>query len=312
MLVVVLRNLRFSFEAWQPQTMAKKLQIGNLSNQQGLAVMKYLTYILVALFVIISVPITTVVAAPLEKAHPVEQLVGEQLSYDVSFLWFKHLAEGSICLTRGEQPGTYLAVMEARTLGFASFVTKNRIEKYQTVMEIGPNGLLRPLIHSSHTFKGTGDAQKEKLTSYQFDYLNKQVQYKKIKYNRVDTDELLPLETDVPVYDILSAFYNLRLEAFGSLDKKIQVPTFHRKGVEEIVVVPATELKNDDRNFFSAQGTLCKVLVDPSIFKTNGRELFVSFDKSNRLERGIIKNVIGLGDVKGVLRHTTTLAQVAN
>jgi len=203
--------------------------------------------------------------------------------------------------------------MEARTRGVAAFVTKNRIEKYQTLMEIGPDGFLRPLVHSSHTFKGKGAEQKEKRTSYTFDYESRQVQYTKVKYHRVDADELLPLETDGPVYDILSAFYNLRLEAFGSLaQQEIHMPTFHRKGVEEIVVAPVNNLKRSDKKFFASKGTLCKVLVDPSIFKTNGRELFVSFDENNRLERGIIKNVIGLGDVKGVLRQVTTLAQVTD
>lgn len=273
---------------------------------------KYLCLLLSLLILAIG-QVATVSAAALSDTHPVEKLVGEQLAYDVSFLWFKHLAAGTIRLERGEQPGTYLAVMEARTRGFAAFVTKNRIEKYQTLMEIGPDGFLRPLVHSSHTFKGQGKDQKEKMTSYRFDYENRQVQYKKIKYHRVDADELLPLETDGPVYDILSAFYNLRLEAFGSLtEREIRMPTFHRKGVEEIIVAPVADLNNGDRQFFATKGTLCKVLVDPSVFKTNGRELFVSFDANNRLERGIIKNVIGLGDVKGVLRQVTKLAQVAD
>ncbi|NOY12236.1 MAG: DUF3108 domain-containing protein [Deltaproteobacteria bacterium] len=243
----------------------------------------------------------------------VESLVGERLTYDISFLWFKHLAEGSIRLERGEKLGTYLATMEARTRGFAAFVTRNRVEKYQTLMEVGPDGLLRPLVHSSQTFKGKGKDLREKKTSYTFDYLKRQVKYKKIKYHRITADETLPLGTAGPVYDILSAFYNLRLGAFGSFaQQSIHMPTFYRKGVEEIVVTPMVDRNGKDGKFFAADGTLCKVLVDPSVFKTNGRELFVSFDKNNRLERGIIKNVIGLGDVKGVLRPDSVLKRVAD
>ena len=265
------------------------------------------------LLILLAVSVPSGAVAALSEAHPVEGLVGEQLTYDVSFLWFKRLAKGSIRLERGEQPGTYLATMEARTRGFAAMVTKDRIEKYQTLMEIGPNGLLRPLVHSSHTFKGKGKDQREKMTSYTFDYAQGQVQYEKIKNNRIDADEVLPLGTDGPVFDILSAFYNLRLEAFGALEQQaIRMPTFYRKGVEDIVVTPVAKLDSNDKSFFSDGSSLCKVLVDPSVFKTNGRELLVSFDKNNRLERGIIKNVIGLGDVKGVLRQVTTLAQVSD
>lgn len=235
--------------------------------------------------------------------HPVESLVGENLSYDISFLWFKHLAEGNIRLERGERPGTYLAVMEARTRGFAALVTRNRIEKYQTLMEVSSDGWLRPIMHSSHTFKGSGKEQKEKKTSYSFDYQAKQVHYKKIKYQRVTDEEKFPLAADTPVYDILSAFYNLRLGAFGSFENgPIHIPSLHRKEVEEIVVAPITVFDGKNKKFFAASNMVCKVLVDPSVFKTNGRELFVQFDEHNRLEKGIIKNVIGLGDVEGVLR----------
>lgn len=243
--------------------------------------------------------------------HPVEMLVGEQFSYDVSFLWFKRLAEGTISLQRGEAPGTYLAIMEARTLGIAAFFTKNRVERYQTTMEIGPDGVLRPLVHSSHTFKGQGKTLREKKTTYTFDYVAGKVGYKKIKSNRITADELLPLGTDGPVFDILSALYNLRLGTFGSFaEQRIYIPTFHRKGIEDIVIAPAGDISRKDKKFFSKSGTLCKVLVDPSIFKTKGRELLISFDEQNRLQKGIVKNVIGLGDVKGVLRPAPVVAQL--
>lgn len=238
------------------------------------------------------------------SAHPIEALVGEELHYDISFLWFKHLAEGKIRLQRGEQPGTYLALMEAKTLGFAAFVTRQRIESYRTLMEIGPDGRLWPIEHSSHTFKGEGEKQKEKMTRYQFDFSGRKVHYKKIKYQQVTEDEWLPLESDGPVFDILSAFYNLRIGAYGGItEASISLPTFYRKGIEQIEIQPIPDPSLVDGRFFSRAGRLCKVLVDPSVFKTKGRELFISFDKENRLERGIIKNVIGLGDVKGVLRH---------
>jgi|GEM_PF-555807 len=252
----------------------------------------------------VSLLLPATVSASASLSHPIETLVGEQLTYDVSFLWFDQLAEGSITLEHGKVPGTYLAVMEARTLGVAYFITRHRVERHQTLMEVGPNGLLRPLRHSSHTFKGKGRSLQEKRKSYDFDYEIGQIIYKRVKNNRITSNQELPLETDGPIYDILSAFYNLRLEAFGALDQQsIHMPTFHRKKMQEIVVQPAIELSERDKKFFATEGTLCKILVDPSVFKTEGSELYVCFDKNNRLVRGIIKNVIGLGDVKGVLRY---------
>jgi len=247
---------------------------------------------------------------PLAK-HPIEALVGEQLSYDVSFLWFDRLAIGTIKLTRGEQPGTYVALLEARTRGFAAFVTENRIERYQTVMEIGPDGFLRPLIFSSHTLRGEGENQREMESSYSFDFEQRLVKFQKIKNHVIKADKVLPLETDGQVFDILSAFYNLRLGSFGSFDQgKIHLPTFHRKGIEEIVVAPV-KISNEEKGFFAGGNTLCKVLLDPEIFQTNGRDLLISFDENNRPQKAVVKNVIGLGDVKGVLRRAVNpVAQV--
>lgn len=246
-------------------------------------------------------------------SHPIESLVGEELTYDVSFLWFDHLAVGTIRLSRGEQAGTYLAVLEASTRGFAAMVTRDRIESIQTLMELGEDGLLRPLVHGSHSFKGKGDKQQEKITSYSFDYQAHQVKFQKIKNNRIYDDELLPLETDGPVYDILSAFYNLRSGSFGPLDgEQIVFPTFHRKGIEEIVFAPVDRDELQDADFFSTRNILRKILVDPEIFKTSGRDLLVSFDDSGRPQKAVVKNVIGLGDVKGVLRQTSPPLQASN
>jgi len=245
--------------------------------------------------------VTSTPAIPANQ--PIERLVGEKLSYDVSFLWFDHLAEGTISLTRGQQPDTYVATLEARTRGFAAFVTNNRVERYQTIMEIGPDGFLRPLVYSLRTLKGKGKNQREKVTSYSFDYEHRQVTYRKIKDHVIHADDILPLKTDDQIFDILSAFYSLRIGSFGPIDqRKIHMPTFHRKGVEEIVVAPIKKT-GENKRFFADDKTLCKVLVDPEVFNTNGRDLLVSFDENNRPQKAVVKNVIGLGDVKGVLRQ---------
>lgn len=247
------------------------------------------------------------------KSHPVDSLVGEELFYDVSFLWFDRLAVGIIRLSRGEKPGTYLAVLEAQTRGFSAFVTKNRREQFQTLMEIGPDGLLRPLVHSSHSLKGNGDKQREKITSYSFDYATRQVTFQKIKDHIIHADELLPFGTDGPIFDILSAFYNLRSGSLGPLDgEQVNLPTFHRKGIEEIVIAPVDSTTVTDSGFFAKNTIVRKVLVGPEIFKTNGRDLLISFDQSGRPLKAVVKNVIGLGDVKGFLRLSPPPLQASN
>lgn len=237
------------------------------------------------------------------QPHPVDSLLGEKLEYDISFLWFDRLAEGSISLTRGEEDGTYLVTMEAKTLGVAAFFTRNRVEKFQTMMRIGTDGLLQPLWHSSHTLRDKAKGKTEKISRYTFDYKSHQVRYQKLKNDRVYDDQWFELETDHQLFDILSALYNLRLGYFGPVgDERLLVPTFHRKGQQDIVIEPLTDISKKDRKFFSSAAKTARILVDPSVFGTKGRDVLASFDAMMRPQKGIIKNVIGLGDVRGTLR----------
>ena len=111
------------------------------------------------------------------------------------------------------------------------------------------------------------------------------------------------MEKDEPLFDILSALYNLRLGFYGQLGQEtLLIPTFHRKGTQNIVIEPLVSLSKKDRNFFASDTVRCRILVDPAVFGTNGRDILTSFDDHMRPQKGIIKNVIGLGDVRGKLR----------
>jgi len=235
--------------------------------------------------------------------HPINSLLGEHLDYDISFLWFDHLAEGSLSLETGPRAGTYLIVLQARTLGVAAFFTRNRVEKYQTLMEIGPGGRLRPVWHAVHSIRGEGASRKEKIAKYTFDYQAGKVRYQKRKNDRIYEDQWYDLAPDKPVYDILTALYNVRLGFFGPPGREqIVIPTFHTKGTQDIVIEPLDQKDIEDGQFFGNKNQLCRILVDPSVFGTSGRDILASFDQQMRPRKGIIKNVIGLGDVKGVMR----------
>ena len=50
----------------------------------------------------------------------VNSLLGEKLTYNVSFLWFKKIALGQISFETAENKGTYLATLTAKTHGMAA------------------------------------------------------------------------------------------------------------------------------------------------------------------------------------------------
>ncbi|HEY7745923.1 MAG TPA: hypothetical protein VIA07_06260, partial [Desulfuromonadales bacterium] len=65
-----------------------------------------------------------------ERPLSLAALVGESLVYDISFLWFERLAEGRLSFAAGERPGTYRAILEAKTLGVAAWLTGDRVPRY--------------------------------------------------------------------------------------------------------------------------------------------------------------------------------------
>lgn len=237
--------------------------------------------------------------------HPViDDLIGESLHYDMSFLWFERLAVGFIEFLPTADPGVYLLRMEARTRGLAARFTRNRVEKFETIVDIGSHGQLRPLSHRSHRITGSGDSISQRTVRYTFDYQDGTIRYERIKNGKVREDEWFDLNPEEPVYDVVSAFYNLRLGYFGMPGTdKILIPTFHHRGEQDILVEPVGKMRSAENHFFDDGGRLCRVLMDPAIFNTRSRDVLLSFDKQMRLDKGIIKRVIGLGDLRGVLRN---------
>ncbi len=233
----------------------------------------------------------------------IDTYVGEHLEYDISFLWFERLAVGEISLERSAAENTYLIVMQARTLGVAAFFTRDRVERYETLVRVAEDGFLEPLWYQSHTIHGSGKSRREKTKRYIFEYDNRQVRYQRLKNGEVYKETFFPMDPDKRLCDILSALYNLRLGYFGVVGtERITVPTFHHEGEQDIVIEPLGRVDAVDLDFLSASPYRFRVLVDPEVFGTNGRNLYVGLDKEFRPNLGIIKDVIGLGDVRGRLR----------
>jgi hypothetical protein len=80
------------------------------------------------------------------------------------------------------------------------------------------------------------------------------------------------------------------------------VPTF-AKGAPSVIDISV--LANKDRPKeagFPTGGLVVKVVVDPEVFDTGDGTLYIWFDKAMRPDRVLVKNVIGMGDVRANLR----------
>lgn len=243
--------------------------------------------------------------APPASDQPPDRVpfVGETLDYEISFLWFDRLATGRLSFRPGDRAGVFRAELEAKTLGVASWLTGDRVQRYRTEMERTGAGQLRTLFHESQVTKGTGKNRREKGKRYLFDYSRHAVRVQRLGAE-AEAETVLPMEPGDQLNDFLTAFYNFRAGSFGPLREggRYAIPTFTRKGRAEIVVQLLTRQERPAGDFFPAGGWLARIELDPEVLDTGGGAVYLWFDDAERPARGIVENVLGLGDVRGLLR----------
>jgi hypothetical protein len=82
---------------------------------------------------------------------------------------------------------------------------------------------------------------------------------------------------------------------------QILIPTYSGKGFIDFEVNVLTVEEQAVHDYFPDHGLLLQVNVDPEIFDTNSGSLYLWLDQLGIPGRGIIEDMIGLGDVRGYL-----------
>lgn len=239
----------------------------------------------------------TMVAAPQRFLH-------ENLSYDIAFLWFDRLAEGKLIFAETGVAGQYRATLEAKTLGVAGWLTSDRIQHYATLMESLPGGGFRPLAYESHVVKGKGAKRVSRDTRYNYDYRNKVVRLERKSEGHVKSVEELAMGDGPIPNDFLTAFFNFRLGVYGALHEgsHYSIPTITRKGRADIRVDILPSGDRPAKVLLPPGGMLARAYLDPEILDTGGGAVYAWFDEHGRPARAVVENVLGLGDVRGILR----------
>jgi len=234
---------------------------------------------------------------------PVKNLIGEDRLYYIDFLFFSHLGEGTLKLNATDQPDIYRAELVGRSIGIASWLSGDRIQTYVSTMQLMPDGSFSSLEHVSLVKKKKQGKLKRYRKICQFDCEKGTIQVEKVKEGRVTASETLHIPEGKNPVDMLTAFYNLRLGVYGELTRgnKIFIPTYSSKGFTEIEVTVLTAEEQKKKRNFPADGLLLKAVVDPEIFETKTGSLYVWFDEKGIPARGIIEDMIGLGDLNGYM-----------
>jgi hypothetical protein len=227
----------------------------------------------------------------------------EQLAYDIAFLWFNRFGEAGLSLLAGA-PGIWHAKLEARTLGVAAWVTRDRVQRYRSKMDMQGRGQFRSLSFDSDILKTKDGERKSRIKRYLFNYDKRQILKQIIRNGQPRPDEMIAMPASTP-NDVLTAFYNFRRGVFGEIrpGKQYRIPTLERDAASEIIVdIFAQDQRPADRRFPSG-GMLARVKLDPEILDTRDGIVYIWFDERQRPALILIENVIGLGDVRCTLRE---------
>lgn len=260
-------------------------------------------FLLLALLV--SPAIADDAAAPeaFASSDVLELLQQQELAYDISFLWFDHLAEARFRFLQTDEPNTYEAVLEANTLGVAAWLTRDRVQIQKAIMTRDEQGRFHSREHLSSIYKGKGKKRKGRIKTYRYDFANRLVHLSVDRDGVVTEAEPMVMPEGPEPSDLLTTFMNFMAGRFGKLvpGETLLVPTFTKKGYSDIeltVLKPVEHLSG-----FPRTGLMCRVKVDQEVFDTGGGFVYAWFDERMVPAIGMVEDVLGMGDVRGDLRR---------
>lgn len=255
-----------------------------------------------ALALFLLTPVCTV-ARDLGVEGKIRQMVGENYLYSIDFLFFSRLAEGELRFYETDEPNIYRAELIGRTLGIASWLSGDRTQTYTSLMELTPVGSLRSIEHTSRIVKRKWGKWRDRGKHYRYNYDQGVVVEEKLKEGVISSRKERKIPAGQQPVDMLTAFYNLRAGVYGPLERgaKFLIPTYSGKGFADIGVTVLTAKQQTKHRYFPSEGMLLLATLDPEIFDTDSGTLYFWFSDTGVPERGIVENVIGMGDVRGYL-----------
>ncbi len=234
----------------------------------------------------------------------IEALAGTSLSHKIGFLWMNHIANGSFRMSKDEEPDTFRAHLIGKTRGVAAWLTSDRMHSYETLMKKTEQGRLITLTHDSTIERGKGEKKKIRTKHYVFDPESESITVSKIANGELWWTKDLPFTGGMPV-DVLTAYFNFVTGIYGPIEPgaSYSFPAFGGKIVGQMTIQVLTDEQRPNSSFFPEGGVLCKAIVDPEVFDTSDGTIFIWYDGEGRPARGIIQDIVGMGDIRGVMRE---------
>ncbi|WP_024791237.1 DUF3108 domain-containing protein [Lebetimonas sp. JS032] len=207
-------------------------------------------------------------------------------TYEAKYGWF-----GTIATAQGffeKNQTNYKIQTIVKTKGLAAVLSHHMIQKYTSIGIIKNNKLI-PFEYI--TYRKRGDKEYKRI--YLFDHKKKTITRIKYFNNKFDGKEKFDYYAP---QDILSLYFNLPLY----LKDKNKIYTFYALGARKRD--GRVDVNFCKQNIFESKGVCIKANLYNKVFSGDKGILYLLINQKNWVTlKGIVKNVLKIGDLKGKL-----------
>ncbi len=225
---------------------------------------------------------------------------GELFKYNIGFWLFKKMGTATLQCKREHNHMT--VTIDATTTGLIGKML-HRHNTYRTTMVLdNDTNSLKPLNTYEKKIKG----EKERIKIINYDYVNDVRKCKIWRNGIIRRQNEVKLGNRVKD-DGISAFYNLRNEMYGEVKEgaRFDICTAYRDRSTDAKVYVRLPAKSDKLSKWNQGGSnVCfaaDITMDPEIFDSEEGKLVILFTSDLKPVGFIAKDVIGFGDLYGVL-----------
>ncbi len=239
-----------------------------------------------------------------ESKNNITKFDGELFKFNIGFWLFKKMGTATLQCEKGLNNLT--VTIDATTIGLIGKML-HRHNTYKTTMFFdNDTNRLRPL--ETYEKKIKGDKERIKITKY--DYVNNVRKFKIWKNGIIRRENEIKIENNVSD-DGISAFYNLRNGMYGEVKEgaSFHICTTYRNRSTDSSVFVRRPSKSDKLSKW-AQDNLnihfaADITMDPEVFDSEEGKLVILFTEDLIPVGFIARDVIGFGDLYGVLESNT-------
>ena len=217
--------------------------------------------------------------------------------YYAKYGWFGTIATATGTIEINETD--YKIITEVKTVSIAATLTKHLYQSYTSIGKIKNSLLITQKYISYHQ-----NDKKHYQKVYIFDHKNKKIKVTKYNMGKIEYQKTLPYYTN---YDVLSLYFNLPL-----LLKKGEKNTFYalggrkKDGKIDVTFPKGKELKRVKKALDANKGICIKANLYNKVFAGDKGILYLVIESKNWITlKGMVKNVLKIGDLKGGIEKLT-------